>query len=288
MISKEFLTPSEYNDTVFNEDILSVLRRMPSDSVDMVFGNPDYNVGINYAGKKYTKKWNDYVEWYCELTQECMRVLKPDGNLFMVNYPKQNAYLRVKCLDEIAYSVQDYSWIYNSNVGHTPRRFTTAHRSILHATKSKHNRFYKEQVAQPYKNPTDKRILKKMSDGSKGRMPYDWFYFDLCKNVSKDKTEHACQMPLPLVELLIKSCTKPNDTVFVLFGGSGGELLLCEKLNRRFVSCETHPRYYDLIMERLGQKVPMVYNSLADYADCSSVEKGVTKLKDVKQLPLFK
>jgi len=28
-----------------------------------------------------------------------MRVLKPTGNLFMMNYPKQNAYLRVKNLD---------------------------------------------------------------------------------------------------------------------------------------------------------------------------------------------
>ena len=48
----------------------------------------------------------------------------------------------------------DYVWVYNTNVGHTNRRFTTAHRSILHATKSRNNRFYKEQVAQPYQNPT--------------------------------------------------------------------------------------------------------------------------------------
>ncbi len=139
---------------VFNEDVLQVLKRMPSESVEMIYGDPDYNVGINYAGKNYTTKWNDYIDWYIELARESLRVLKPNGNLFLINYPKQNAYLRVKFLDEAAYDVQDYVWVYNTNVGHSPRRFTTAHRSILHATRIKENNFYKEQVAQPYLNPT--------------------------------------------------------------------------------------------------------------------------------------
>jgi site-specific DNA-methyltransferase (adenine-specific) len=236
---------------VFNEDVLQVLRRMPDESVEMVYGDPDYNVGVSYAGKNYTTKWNEYLEWYVELARESLRVLKPDGNLFMLNYPKQNAYLRVKFLDEAAYDVQDYVWVYNTNVGHSPRRFTTAHRSILHATKSKENNFYKEQVAQPYLNPTDKRIMERMRNGHTGRMPYSWLYFDLVKNVSKDKTFHACQIPLGLVEILIKSCTKENDLVFVLFGGSGSELALCQELKRNFISCEIHPEYHRMILDRL-------------------------------------
>ena len=196
-------------------------------------------------------KWDDYIDWYIKLTQECIRVLKPTGNLFMMNYPKQNAHLRVKYLDDNAFNVQDYVWTYNTNVGHTPRRFTTAHRSILHATKSKNNNFYKEQVALPYQNPQDKRIKGRIAAGHLGRMPYSWFYFDLVKNVSKDKTFHACQIPLSLVEMLIKSCTKVNDDVFVLFGGSGSELTLCKKLKRNFISCEIHPEYYKMINDRL-------------------------------------
>lgn len=105
----------------------------------MIYGDPDHNVGVNYSGKNYTTKWEDYIDWYITLTRECMRILKPTGSLFMMNYPRQNAYLRVKFLDSNAHDVQDYVWIYNTNVGHTPRRFTTAHCSILHATKSKEN-----------------------------------------------------------------------------------------------------------------------------------------------------
>jgi len=240
-----------FKNKVFNIDVFEILRQLPDDCIDMVYGDPDYNVGINYAGKNYTTKWNDYIEWYIELAKECYRVLKPTGSLFMMNYPKQNSHLRVKYLDDIAYDVQDYVWIYNTNVGHSKRRFTTAHRSILHVTKSYNNNFYKDNVAVPYQNPTDKRIKGRIAAGHVGRMPYSWFYYDLVKNVSKDKTFHSCQIPLPLVEMLIKSCTQENDNCFVLFGGSGSELVLCRELNRNFVSCEIHPEYYKMILNRL-------------------------------------
>ena len=241
----------DFRNKILNKDVLKVLKQLPDNSLDMVYGDPDYNVGIKYAGKSYTTKWNEYIDWYIELTKESMRVLKPTGNLFMLNYPKQNAHLRVKYLDDNAYDVQDYVWTYNTNVGHSPKRFTTAHRSTLHATKSKDNHFYKDNVAQPYLNPSDKRILQRIAEGHKGRMPYSWFYFDLVKNVSKDKTFHACQIPLPLVEMLIKSCTQKNDDVFILFGGSGSEIVLCKNLKRNFISCEIHPDYYQMILDRL-------------------------------------
>ncbi len=242
----------QFRNRVFNEDILQVLKRLPDDSIDTIYGDPDYNVGINYAGKNYTQKWDTYIKWYIELTKECMRVLKPTGNLFMLNYPKQNAWLRVKYLDDAAYAVHDYVWIYNTNVGHSKKKFTTAHRSILHAAKTKDNRFFKEHVVQPYKNPTDKRIRQRIADGHKGRMPYSWFYFDLVKNVSKDKTFHAAQIPLPLVEMLIKASPEKNDDVFILFGGSGSEIVLCRQLERNFISCEIHPEYYQMILDRLS------------------------------------
>ena len=241
----------DFKNKVFNLDVMKVLKDIPDNSVDMIYGDPDYNVGINYAWKNYTTKWDKYIEWYIELNKECMRILKPSWNLFMINYPKQNAYLRVKFLDDNSYFVGDYSWVYNTNVWHSNNRFTTAHRSILHATKTKNNNFYKNQVAQAYKNPQDKRIKKRVIEWNIGRMPYSWFYFDLVKNVSKDKTFHSCQIPIALVNMLIKSCTKELDNVFVLFWWSWSEILRCKELKRNYISCEIHPEYHKMITHRL-------------------------------------
>ncbi|MDR0984338.1 MAG: site-specific DNA-methyltransferase [Ruminococcus sp.] len=237
---------------IYNEDVFITLSRLPDNSVDMIFGDPDYNVGINYDGSKYKMKWNEYIDWYVKLTRECLRVLKDDGNLFMLNYPKQNSYLRVKFLDDNVFDVFEYVWVYNTNIGHSNKKFTTAHRNILHAVKSKEHRFYKNNVAVPYQNPTDKRIIQNIANGSKGRMPYSWFYYDLVKNVSKEKTFHACQIPRGLVETLIKATTQEGDTVQILFGGSGSEILLCKELKRNFISSEIHKTYYDMIIDRLN------------------------------------
>ena len=246
--------PLDYRDSILSKDVIETLRSLPDNCLHMIYGDPDYGVGVNYAGKKYTQQWQEYINWYIELASECMRVLRDDGNLFFINYPRQNAYLRVRCLDDLAYEVFDYVWVYPTNVGHTSRRFTTAHRSILHAVKSKKNAFYKEQVALPYKNPNDKRIKGRIADGSKGRMPYSWFEFNLVKNVSKDKTFHACQIPIPLYDMLLNASTVEGDTVFVLFGGSGSEIVHTQSKKRHFLSCEIHPDYHKMIVERLNNK----------------------------------
>ena len=241
----------DYLNKVYNGDIMHVLKDLPDNSVDMIFGDPDYNVGIKYGNNNYTRNFDDYINWYIELTKESMRVLKNNGNLFMLNYPQQNAHLRVKYLDLRFPHINEYVWVYNTNVGHTPKRFTTAHRSILHVRKSADNKFFKDEVALPYKNPTDKRIRQNLANGSKGRMPYSWFEFNLVKNVSKEKTYHACQIPQKLTEMLIKATTKPKDIVLVLFGGSGAEIDMCRNLNRQFISAEIDKKYCDIINDRL-------------------------------------
>jgi site-specific DNA-methyltransferase (adenine-specific) len=245
--------PPHLVDQVLLGDVMAMLKQLPDKSIDMVYGDPDYNVGIKYGETSYTRGFDEYIEWYIELAREAVRVVKDDGNLFFINYPKQNAYLRVKYLDRACYEVLDYAWIYNSNVGHSPKRLTTAHRSILHGRKTANNRFYKDQIAVPYQNPTDKRIKRNLANGSKGRMPYDWFYFDLVKNVSKEKTFHACQIPQKLAEMLILSCTMPRDTVLILFGGSGSEIEVCKRLDRHFISAEIDPKYYAMIQDRLNK-----------------------------------
>jgi len=271
-------------DKVFPKDVLDLLKELPDSSVDMVYGDPDYNVGVKYGDKSYTKTFNEYIEWYTNLARESLRILKDTGNMFLINYPKQNAYLRVKYLDEACYEVTDYVWVYNTNVGHTSKRFTTAHRSVLHCRKTKNNKFYKDNVAVAYQNPTDRRILRNLANGSKGRMPYDWFYFNLVKNVSKEKTLHACQIPQKLSELLIKSCTTADDIVLILFGGSGSEIEVCKILNRRYVSAEIDEKYYKMILDRLNKgRIEERYKLRLKRYD-TSMEAQLTLLEERSQL----
>jgi len=281
---------NKYLDKVFLGDVMELLHELPDKCIDMVYGDPDYNVGIKYGDKRYTKDFDEYIEWYINLARESLRVLKDSGNLFFINYPKQNSYLRVRFLDQSSYDVREYVWVYNTNIGHSLKHFTTAHRSILHCRKSKNNMFYKDQVAQPYKNPEDVRIKNKISQGSRGRMPYSWFYFDLVKNVSIEKSFHACQIPKKLSELLIKASTKREDIVLVLFGGSGSELEVCKRLKRHFLSAEIDEEYYKIIIDRLEKgKVDDKYRLLTKIKinQLQENELDLYNNKNKRNIPLF-
>lgn len=235
---------------LINGDVMETLRALPDASIDFVWSDADYNVGIDYDGVDYTMKWNDYVNWYCELARESMRVLKKDGNAFFMNYPKQNSYLRVKCLDDISYDVQEYAWVYNVITGQGKGRFSTSHRTILHARKSADNKYFKHQYHFQALSQNDKRIRRRETSGVNG---LSWFHFNIVKNVSKEKTIHPCQVPQGLFNMFLQVFTKPNDKCFILFGGSGGELLVCEDAGRDWISCELHKPYCDLIEKRLKE-----------------------------------
>jgi len=137
--------------------------------------------------------------------------------------------------------------------------------------------------AVPYQNPTDKRILGNVANGSKGRMPYSWFYFNLVKNVSKEKTFHSCQIPQKLSEMLIKSCTLEGDSVLILFGGSGSEIEVCKILKRQFISAEIDEKYYNMILDRLNKgKIEERYKLRLKNYDSKNLSSQLTLLEDTE------
>jgi len=238
--------------TVYEGDVFDLLRQLEDQSVDMVFSDPDYNIGVRYNGRSYRQRWDDYIDWYIRLARESLRVLKDDGNAFFLNMPKQNAYLRVRYLDDACYDVHEYVWCYSPNVGYTPFRLTTAHRTILHARKQVRVRWYKDAIAQPFKNVGDKRVRQRIEQGQTGCMPYDWFYFDIVKAGSREKTIHPCQVPRRLFEFLLRASTREGDLVLVLFGGAGSEVAVCHELGRRWLTAEIDPVYADLVHKRVA------------------------------------
>jgi site-specific DNA-methyltransferase (adenine-specific) len=99
------------------------------------------------------------------------------------------------------------------------------------------------KIPQPYKNPTDKRIAKRIADGKSARS-YDWWEINQVKNVSKKENPHPCPIPLALAEKIILSTTEPGDTVCDPFMGSGTIGIACKKHGRDFIGIELDETYY--------------------------------------------
>ncbi len=64
---------------------------------------------------------------------------------------------------------------------------------------------------------------------------------------------HPNQKPVVLLERAISNSSRPGDTVFDPFVGSGSTVVACERLARRCLAIEIEPRFVDLAVRRWQQ-----------------------------------
>jgi len=62
---------------------------------------------------------------------------------------------------------------------------------------------------------------------------------------------HPTQKPVSLLEYLIKTYTKENDTVLDFTMGSGSTGIACKNLNRHFIGIEKDEKYFDIAKQRI-------------------------------------
>jgi len=193
----------------------------------IIVTDPPFNIGYHYNHYKDDMSEEDYYEWLEEVFKF--------GPFVVIHYPEP--------LYKIAFQTGHFpekvvSWVYNSNTA-------KQHRDIAFFGVKPDFR----KGSQPYKNPTDKRIAKSIAEGKTARL-YDWWNINQVKNVSKDKTRHPCQMPIEVMENIIKIL--PDDVLIVdPFAGSGTTLLACKNLGRRCLGIELDEKYVEIIHERL-------------------------------------
>jgi site-specific DNA-methyltransferase (adenine-specific) len=193
----------------------------------VIVTDPPFNVGYHYNEYKDNMDSDEYYEMLASVFQY--------GPFVIIHYPEE--------IYKIAFQVGEFpdkvvSWVYNSN---TPKQ----HRDIA---------FFGikpdfKQYGQPYKNPTDKRILQRIADGKSARL-YDWWEINQVKNVSKEKTSHPCQMPLEVMKRIVGIL--PSDyTIIDPFMGSGTTGLACKLLNRNFIGIEMNAEYLEIAKLRI-------------------------------------
>lgn len=240
-------------------DCLETMKNISDESVDLIVTDPPFNIGKNYNSYKDRMKKEEYIKWCEKWLTECIRILKPYGSLYLFNYPENNAYL-MPFLDKSLVFKRWMTWHYPTNTGMSPTNYTRSQHSILFYTKTKKATWNKTHIAEPYRNPTDKRILDRIKNGSNGKTPYDVFHFNIVKNVNKDKTEHVCQLPIELVETFIKASSNEGDLVFDPFMGSGTVAVASKKLGRSYLGCEIDKYYCKIINERLAKVEKSLHN----------------------------
>ncbi len=210
-------------------DCLQVMDKLINEGVmvDAIITDPPFNIGYHYKTYKDKMVEKEYYEMLSAVIQDKVAII--------IHYPEQLHRLSI----ELGYPpTKVVSWVYNSNTA-------KQHRDIA---------FYNikpdfKKVGQDYKNPKDKRIAKRIAEGKRARL-YDWWNINQTKNVSADKTEHPCQMPLKVMENIVGIL--PNDfTILDPFMGSGTTGVACKNLNRNFIGIELDDDYFNIAQQRI-------------------------------------
>ena len=262
-------------DILYCADNLKVMQELPSESVDLIATDPPFNTGRDWGA--FNDKWEGGLKGYLTFMeprlQECHRLLKDTGSLYLHCDQKASHYLKVM-LDGI-FGIKQFRneivWRRTTGQSNQTKLYATVHDTILFYTKS--NDFNFNQQFEPLSEAAIKRYNKIDEDGRRymfhiGGKRYKRkkrYYLDECRgkrlntlwtnilmsSIDPQRVGYPPQKPIALLARIIKASSNPGDIVLDPFAGSGTTLEAAQALGRHWIGIDQNPEAIDIIEQRL-------------------------------------
>jgi site-specific DNA-methyltransferase (adenine-specific) len=235
-------------------DSIAWLRSLKSESVDMVFADPPYN--IKKAEWDTFESQQEYVRWSLEWIEQAARVLRPTGTLYICGFSEILADLKLPA-GKFFQGCRWLVWHYK-NKANLGADWGRSHESILHLRKSRQFTLNVDDVRIPYGNHTLKYPEHPQAETSqygngrknqlwrpnpKGAKPRDVLEIPTTCNGMHEKTPHPTQKPEELLRKIILASSNPGDLVIDPFLGSGTTAVVAEQLKRKWQGCDISREY---------------------------------------------
>lgn len=275
-IKKEIVEPvNQMNlmrQDIIHGDALIILPTLQENSAQIIIADPPYNIGKNFGNDSDKQPMEEYLKWCDKWIKECLRILKPNGTMFIYGFSEILALI----LSKIPYDINRrwIIWHYtNKNVA-SLNFWQRSHESILVLWKND-KVFNRDDIREAYTEgfingaAGKERTMTKgrFSKGEKttiykahpnGALPRDVIKIPALAGGAgmKERVNHPTQKPIALCEKLLLSCKQPKTEGYVLvpFAGSGSECVASKNLGLSFVGIELNEEYVKLINERLNPK----------------------------------
>lgn len=226
----------------FQADCIDFLKSVETESVDLAFADPPFNLGKIYtSGIDDNVASDDYLQWCSRWLDEMGRTLKPGGALFLWNLPKWNLPLG----SHLSKSLTFRNWISVDIKYSLPiqGRLYPSHYSLLYFVKGK-----KPAIFHPDRLPTPccRHCGGELRDygGYKDKMnPKGVSLSDVWSDIppvrhAKYKKRAANALALKLMDRIVTIASDPGSLVLDPFGGSGTTFVAAELNGRRWIGAE--------------------------------------------------
>ena len=250
---------------LYHGDNLSILRDMPSESVDLICTDPPFNTGKDWGA--FNDKWEGGLKGYLKFMEqrviECRRVLKGTGSLYLHCDPTASHYLKVM-LDTV-FGIKQFQneivWYYK-NASRGRKRLAKAHDAIFWYSKTSDFIFNVDEIRMPfdsqmtewrYKQPKYKNKTK-----PNGKIPDDVITMANINNMAKERLGYPTQKPVALYERMIKASSNQGDVVLDPFAGSGTTLDAAHALGRHWIGIDESSEAINVIQKRMESRHSML------------------------------
>ena len=255
------------NGKLFQGDSIEWLKSLESESADLIFADPPYN--IQKAEWDKFESQEKYIEWSMQWIKEAARVLTQEGTLYIFGFTEILADLKHPSMKYF----KGCKWLiwYYKNKANLGKDWGRSHESILHLRKGNKFTFNIDDVRIPYgrhtlKYPSHPQAVTsqygnkgKRSDvwipHPKGAKPRDVLEIPATCNGMEEKTPHPTQKPEELIRRLMLASSNENNMILDPFSGSGTSLIVAEQLNRKWLGCEICSEYNQWAVERIENVV---------------------------------
>ncbi len=219
-----------------------------------------------------------YLTYMAERLEECHRLLKPAGSLWLHCDPTASHYLKV--LLDAVYGAgrfrNEIIWCYPPKGQGPATAFHRKHDVLMYYNKSPNKadgvfrRPYTpltdEARAKFSKTDADGRQYKDFKgrrtylDESRGRpVPSWWTDIAPAGQSRREYLGYETQKPVKLLRRIIESCSKPDDLMLDPFCGCGTAVDAARGLGRRFIGIDISSFAVDVMLQRLGDRTIPVY-----------------------------
>jgi site-specific DNA-methyltransferase (adenine-specific) len=300
--------------TIIQGNCIEQLNQLPEGWVDLCFADPPFNIGYRYHNYDDRKDVDEYLDFSRQWIGAVHRALRPGGSFYLAIGDEFAADLCVIARRELGFTLR--SWIiWHYTFGQqTKKRFAKSHTHILYLSKgddlsqitfnadairvaSARQTTYADARANPKgKLPDDTWFLRPQETHivepsyaalMKGRgdvLPFfdpesdTWYVSRVCGTFKEREGWHGCQMPIAILDRIIRASSNPGQVVLDPFNGSGTTVVSAAMLDRTYVGIDQSEEYVAFARKRLEhalaikQSGPVVEATLFNASRDSKVE----------------
>jgi site-specific DNA-methyltransferase (adenine-specific) len=239
--------------TIYNEDCLEGMKRIPDKSIDMILCDLPYGTSAC--------KWDSIISFEL-LWNQYNRIIKSNSAIVLTASQPFTSLLIMSNIKNFK-----YEWIWKKNAG---SNFATVkyqpmkeHENILIFGKEKIK--YNPQLQERSKSGKN-RVKSSVNSNTKNKEDCVYRkcrYINLnilrnelrcpssVQNFNRERGLHPTQKPIKLFEYLIKTYSNENDTILDNCMGSGTTAIACLNTNRNYIGFEKEEKYFNIANERI-------------------------------------